>query len=239
MDSVVIDRDARRAARIAAAVAAQDRSESVLNTIRAQGILRLLPERDLQALLRQSSTRLLPKSHVLFRSRRRRALGRLGAAGVCQAVHHGAKRPRSGGGDSRARIDLRRARGAERCPSAGGRNDADVVPGDGVRRRAVPALARRHAGGDVRGDPTAGRAAVRVQGAGDGRGIAARAGATGEGAAASGEPAFGTRRGRRADRFPAVAARAWRDDRPDPREHQQAPEGLAGRGMGGIVRAAT
>ncbi|HEY2616175.1 MAG TPA: Crp/Fnr family transcriptional regulator [Acetobacteraceae bacterium] len=68
MDSVVIDRDARRAARIAAAVAAQDRSEAVLNTIRTQGILRLLPERDLQALLRQSSTRLLPKSHVLFRA---------------------------------------------------------------------------------------------------------------------------------------------------------------------------
>ena len=68
MDSVVIHPDARRAGRTAAAVGTHDRGDSVLNMIRAQGILGLLPERDLLALLRQSSTRSLPKSHVLFRA---------------------------------------------------------------------------------------------------------------------------------------------------------------------------
>ena len=68
MDSVVIDRDARRARRTATAVAAHDRGDPILNTIRAQGILGLLPERDLLALLRHSSIRSLPKSHVLFRA---------------------------------------------------------------------------------------------------------------------------------------------------------------------------
>ena len=85
-------------------------------------------------------------------------------------------------------------RRAERFAASGGRHDADVMPRDGDRRRAVPALARRHAGGDVRGDTPAERTAVRGHGAGDGRGIAAGAGAAGEGAAASGEAAFGSRR---------------------------------------------
>jgi CRP/FNR family cyclic AMP-dependent transcriptional regulator len=66
MDSAV-DRSAPRAGRIASAVAC-DRGDAILNAIRAQGILRLLPERDLLALLRHSSIRSLPKGHVLFRT---------------------------------------------------------------------------------------------------------------------------------------------------------------------------
>ena len=44
-----------------------DRSDAIVNAIRAQSILGLLPERDLLALVRQSSTRSLPKNRVLFR----------------------------------------------------------------------------------------------------------------------------------------------------------------------------
>jgi CRP/FNR family transcriptional regulator, cyclic AMP receptor protein len=65
MDSLVIDRDVLRAE--PPAVAALNRGDAILNAIRAQGILGLLPERDLLALLRQSSTRSLPKNRVLFR----------------------------------------------------------------------------------------------------------------------------------------------------------------------------
>lgn len=66
MDSVVIGWDASRAGRVITA-ATHDRSDAILNIIRAQGILGLLPERDLQVLLRQSSTKSLPKNRVLFR----------------------------------------------------------------------------------------------------------------------------------------------------------------------------
>jgi CRP/FNR family cyclic AMP-dependent transcriptional regulator len=66
MDSLVIDRDVLRADK--PAIAARDRGDAILNTIRAQGILGLLPERDLLALVHQSSTRSLPKNRVLFRS---------------------------------------------------------------------------------------------------------------------------------------------------------------------------
>jgi CRP-like cAMP-binding protein len=66
MDSLVIDRDVLRADK--PAIAARDRGDAILNAIRAQGILGLLPERDLLALVHQSSTRSLPKNRVLFRS---------------------------------------------------------------------------------------------------------------------------------------------------------------------------
>lgn len=66
MDSAVIERDALRAGR--AAATAQNRSDAVLNAVRAQSVLGLLPERDLLALLRQSSIRPLPKNRVLFRT---------------------------------------------------------------------------------------------------------------------------------------------------------------------------
>ena len=67
MDSVVIERDISRAGRTAATLVALDRSDAIVDTIRAHSILGLLPERDLLALLRQSSTRSLPKNRVLFR----------------------------------------------------------------------------------------------------------------------------------------------------------------------------
>ena len=67
MDSVVIERDISRAGRTAATLVALDRSDAIVDTIRAHRILGLLPERDLLALLRQSSTRSLPKNRVLFR----------------------------------------------------------------------------------------------------------------------------------------------------------------------------
>ena len=66
MDSLVIYRDVLRADK--PAIAARDRGDAILNAIRAQGILGLLPERDLLALVHQSSTRSLPKNRVLFRS---------------------------------------------------------------------------------------------------------------------------------------------------------------------------
>ena len=54
MDSVVIERDVSRAGRTAATLVALDRSDAIVDTIRAHRILGLLPERDLLALLRQS-----------------------------------------------------------------------------------------------------------------------------------------------------------------------------------------
>ena len=63
MDSAVIE-DALRAGR----TAAHNRGDAVLNAVRAQSVLGLLPERDLLALLRQSSIRPLPKNRVLFRA---------------------------------------------------------------------------------------------------------------------------------------------------------------------------
>ena len=66
MDSVVIERDISRAGRTAATLVALDRSDAIVDTIRAHRILGLLPERDLLALLRQSSTRSFPKNRVCF-----------------------------------------------------------------------------------------------------------------------------------------------------------------------------
>jgi CRP/FNR family transcriptional regulator, cyclic AMP receptor protein len=68
MDSVVIDYDAPAARRIVAGIAVHDRGDAILCAVRAQGILGLLPERDLLPLLRQSSTRSLSKNRVLFRT---------------------------------------------------------------------------------------------------------------------------------------------------------------------------
>ena len=66
MDSIVIERELSRAGR-AAAIAMHDSSDAIVNAIRAHSILGQLPERDLLALVRQSSTRSLPKNRVLFR----------------------------------------------------------------------------------------------------------------------------------------------------------------------------
>jgi CRP/FNR family transcriptional regulator, cyclic AMP receptor protein len=67
MDSAVIDWGAKHRGRKVAAVAVHPRGDAILNIARTQNVLRLLPERDLLALLRQSSTKSLPKNRVLFR----------------------------------------------------------------------------------------------------------------------------------------------------------------------------
>ena len=65
MDSLVIDWDSLQARR--SPVDALTRDEAVLRSIRAQCILGLLPERDLMAMVRQSSPRFLQKNRVMFR----------------------------------------------------------------------------------------------------------------------------------------------------------------------------
>ncbi len=68
MDSIVIDWEKLQAGRAIAAASARGRSDAILKIVRAQGVLGLLPERDLLTLLRQSSTRSMPKNRVLFRA---------------------------------------------------------------------------------------------------------------------------------------------------------------------------
>ena len=65
MDSLVTNLEASRKEPVAV-VKAQN-SDPIPALVRANGILGLLPERDLIALLRQSSTRSYPKNRVLFR----------------------------------------------------------------------------------------------------------------------------------------------------------------------------
>jgi CRP/FNR family transcriptional regulator, cyclic AMP receptor protein len=65
MDNLAICWDASRPERT---LSAGPHGDAILNIVRTQGILGLLPERDLTALLRQSSTRSFPKNRVLFRA---------------------------------------------------------------------------------------------------------------------------------------------------------------------------
>ncbi len=65
MDSLAICWDEPRCERV---LSAADRGNDTLKVLREQDILGLLPERDLCALLRQSSVRSYPKNRVLFRT---------------------------------------------------------------------------------------------------------------------------------------------------------------------------
>ena len=68
MDSAVIDPEASQRGRKVITAALHSRGDAILNIVRAQTVLRLLPERDLLALTRQSSTKSLAKNRVLFRA---------------------------------------------------------------------------------------------------------------------------------------------------------------------------
>ena len=167
MDSLVIDRDVLRADK--PAIAARDRGDAILNAIRAQGILGLLPERDLLALVRQSSTRSLPKNRVLFRSGdegRSVVLILQGYVKLSTMASNGREVVLEIAGPGTIFGELAVLNDSPRQADA---TTLTVVPRDGDRRRAVPALARRHPGSDVCGDPPARRSAVRYYRAGHGR----------------------------------------------------------------------